>query len=119
MRLFLISFSSLVIPSFEYSFLISVKISFTVCFPSQFFHINDPILLRFAVNVSSFLMILQKDLPKLLLNFGTFRLTRSFSLVCHSKSNCFGLNCKNSSTVGGRYFCLFFLSKEFPQRDIC
>lgn len=101
------------------SFLRMARISLTVRLPSHCFHTTDPILSRVAVNVSPFLMRLQKDFPKLLSNFGTVILTKPSSEVSQGNSPLAGLNRSISSRVGKRGSCLFlFLSKYFPQWDI-
>src|SRR5512139_3462324 len=93
------------------------RISFTVLVPSHCFQMLDPSLSRLALKVLSRFRVLQKDLPTLLVNFGTVITTRPSSTINHSKSNRFGLYTRNSSTVGRPL--LFVFRVNFPQRDIC
>jgi len=93
------------------------RISFTVLVPSHCFQMVDPSLSRLALKVLSRFSTLQKDLPKLLVNFGTVITTRPSLVVDHSKSNRFGLYKRNSSAVGSPL--LFVFRVNFPQWDVC
>ena len=88
------------------------RISFTVFLPSQFCHTVVPILSILALNIFSFLINLQKDLPSLLLNFGTFISTTPSEVRFQSNSAFFGIKPRNSSTVGGLVFCFLFFAEK-------